>query len=184
MAAKLPPIEELPNLTPETRNHTLDLLFEPSPALHALASPLLTTQTFPSYTTLITAIQTHLLTLLTSPPDLSRLDSILGSHPRLGAKKVESAQSTAEQAKLQQGSAEEAEKLRVLNEEYEARFPGLRYVVFVNGRGREEIMRDMRARIDEGDIGRERERAVEVSELDSCVQRFRRGESRWLVWPC
>ncbi|KJZ76859.1 hypothetical protein HIM_03736 [Hirsutella minnesotensis 3608] len=69
----------------------------------------------------------------------------------VGAKGVDSAQSAAEQANL----AGEGEELAALNAEYEARFPGLRYVVFVNGRGRPEIMRDMRARIDEGDYAKE-----------------------------
>ena len=41
--------------------------------------------------------------------------------------------------------------MRRLNEEYEQRFPGLRYVVFVDGRSREEVMRDMRGRIERGD---------------------------------
>ena len=38
----------------------------------------------------------------------------------------------------------------MLNEEYEKHFPGLRYVVFVNGRSRDVVMRDMRERIDGG----------------------------------
>jgi 2-oxo-4-hydroxy-4-carboxy--5-ureidoimidazoline (OHCU) decarboxylase len=48
------------------------------------------------------------------------------------------------------GGEEERAKLAKLNEEYEARFPGLRYVVFVNGRSREVIMEDMRRRIERG----------------------------------
>ena len=50
-----------------------------------------------------------------------------------------------------------------LNEEYEAKFPGLRFVVFVNGRGRGEIMEIMRERIGRGDWEAERDGAVEVS---------------------
>jgi 2-oxo-4-hydroxy-4-carboxy--5-ureidoimidazoline (OHCU) decarboxylase len=41
-------------------------------------------------------------------------------------------------------------QLAKLDEEYEARFPGLRYVVFVNQRSREEAIADMRERIEEG----------------------------------
>ena len=87
------------------------------------------------------------------------------SHPRLGAAKVDSAQSRAEQASLGSGSgaAAEGEKLRVLNEEYEAAFPGLRYVVFVNGRSREAVMQDMRRRIARRDLHEERKEGVEVS---------------------
>ncbi|KAK8032352.1 hypothetical protein PG990_002086 [Apiospora arundinis] len=89
-----------------------------------------------------------------------KLHGILGSHPRLGAKKVESAQSQAEQAQLNQGGAEEAEKLKALNDEYEQRFSGLRYVVFVNGRSRPVIMEDMRRRIDRGDPEEEEQEAI------------------------
>jgi len=56
------------------------------------------------------------------------LDKILGAHPRLGEKKVDSAQSRAEQAQLNTGGQEETAKLLELNEKYEETFPGLRYV--------------------------------------------------------
>ena len=79
----------------------------------------------------------------TNPADTARLDAVLGAHPRLGAKKVESALSRAEQAQLQRGGGggggggeeraeKEKEELRRLNEEYEERFPGLRYVYVVS----------------------------------------------------
>lgn len=159
----LPPASTLPTLPAETQQAILSALFEPSPSLHATLSPLLQTphQTYPS---LISTIKTHLLSLRTT--DHSLLLSILASHPRLGAPKVESAQSQAEQANLRQGggdSEEVVEQLRVLNEEYEKKFPGLRFVVFVNGRGRGEIMEIMRERISRGDWEGERDGAVEVS---------------------
>jgi 2-oxo-4-hydroxy-4-carboxy--5-ureidoimidazoline (OHCU) decarboxylase len=71
---------------------------------------------------------------------------------------VDSAQSAAEQANLQG----EGEQLAELNREYEERFPGLRFVVFVNGRGRPEIMNDMRGRIDRGDFAKEVDEALQV----------------------
>ena len=43
-----------------------------------------------------------------------------------------------------QGGEEVVAELARLNEAYEAKFPGLRFVVFVNGRGRGEIMAIMR----------------------------------------
>jgi 2-oxo-4-hydroxy-4-carboxy--5-ureidoimidazoline (OHCU) decarboxylase len=55
--------------------------------------------------------------------------------------------------------------LAKLNGEYEDKFPGLRYVVFVNGRPRPVIMENMRARIARGDIKAERAEAIQV-----CVQ--------------
>lgn len=55
------------------------------------------------------------------------------------------------------------EELARLNGEYEERFPGLRYVVFVNRRGRGEVMGDMRRRIERGDYGAEEREGIEVS---------------------
>ncbi|KAK5118864.1 hypothetical protein LTR62_000073 [Meristemomyces frigidus] len=158
---KLPPIETIPQLPTENRAAILDLLFEPSTQLHTLAVPLLHEKTFSSYNDLVAAIGIQLTELSesASSSDTQWLRSILGSHPRLGAKKVESAQSQAEQAQLK-GSNEEVEQLRQLNEEYEAKFPGLRYVVFVNGRSRTVIMEDMRKRIAGGDLATERSAAI------------------------
>lgn len=155
----LPPITALPTLSTPEQTQALDLLFEPSPAIHALLLPFLTTP-FPSYPALIDAAHPAFLSL-TSPADQTgpnTLHEILSSHPRLGAKKVESAQSAAEQSQLSAAAAQ----LRALNDEYEARFPGLRYVVFVNGREKDVIMGDMRRRIDRGDAAEEEREAIRV----------------------
>lgn len=161
---KLPRIEDVPALPTEDRAKILDLLFEPSTQLHTLSAPLLHEKTFESYPDLIAAVGVQLTQLAESPSssDTQWLEDILGSHPRLGAKKVESAQSQAEQAQLQ-GNAEEAAQLRELNEEYEKKYPGLHYVVFVNGRSRPVIMKDMRERITNSDLGKERAAAIRVS---------------------
>lgn len=60
--------------------------------------------------------------------------------------------STKEQGQLQQPAGKEAEEaelqlIRVLNEEYENKFNGLRFVTFVNGRGREQVVGEMRERL-------------------------------------
>ncbi|KAI1259104.1 OHCU decarboxylase-domain-containing protein [Xylariaceae sp. FL1019] len=185
----LPPISSLPNADEETIKSALDTLFEPSPGIHAIALPVIqqktrilanpglspdlpppTSQTtvpddlpFTSYQSLIKHIGTLMYQLTTFPSASSteRLHSILGSHPRLGAKKVDSAQSRAEQAQLK-GSSDEAERLAKLNAEYEERFPGLRYVVFVNGRSRDAVMEDMRRRIDRGSIESEEREGIQV----------------------
>ncbi|PVI01477.1 hypothetical protein DM02DRAFT_346407 [Periconia macrospinosa] len=160
----IPPPTALPHASSSDLQRVLDLLFEPSPPLHALALPVLKSTTFPSYSVLAAAIHSQLTALSTSrkPEDLQTLSEILCSHPRLGEKKVESEQSRAEQAQLQQGAEEEKVKLEQLNNEYEERFPGLRYVVFVNGRPRPVIMENMRARIDRGNIQAERLEAIQA----------------------
>lgn len=131
--------------------------------MHELTLPIIRSTTFPDYPTLIAAINAQLSALASSKDaeKIKILDEILGSHPRLGEKKVDSEQSRKEQAQLQ-GSGEEAEKLRGLNAEYEEKFPGLRYVVFVNGRPRPVIMENMRERIDRGDINLERQEAIQA----------------------
>jgi len=126
----LPPINSLPGSATDVRAAVLDLLFEPSVPLHTLSVDLLHTQTFTSYDQLIESVESQLSSLQesTSSSDTQWLDSILGAHPRLGEKKVESAQSRAEQAQLNTGHESEAAQLKQLNEEYEAAYPSLRYV--------------------------------------------------------
>lgn len=169
MAPKLPDVTTLASLPEPALISVLDLLFEPSEDLHTLAIPTLRSITFATYPELIDTLRDQLLAIAQSvqsdPSARQPLLSILGSHPRLGAKKVESAQSAAEQAQLQSGAESEAEKLAALNMEYEAKFPGLRYVVFVNGRSRDVIMEDMRRRIDRGDFAAEEEEAINVRHI-------------------
>ncbi|KAJ4290367.1 hypothetical protein N0V90_010583 [Kalmusia sp. IMI 367209] len=160
----LPDVTTLPQLPDEEITPVLDLLFEPSPPLYALSVSTLKSVEFPSYDALIGLINNQLSALADSdtPEDVAKLSEILCSHPRLGEKKVESEQSRAEQAQLQKGGEDEKEKLAALNREYEEKFPGLRYVVFVNGRARPVIMENMRARIDRGDIKAERQEAIQA----------------------
>jgi 2-oxo-4-hydroxy-4-carboxy--5-ureidoimidazoline (OHCU) decarboxylase len=157
----LPPPKELRIADEAEQIKTLDLLFEPSPAIHSTLIPVLRGSEYTSYPELIDACRSRFVSLASSTsstnPDKTLLP-ILGSHPRLGAKKVESAQSAAEQANLQ-GQGEE---LARLNQEYEEKFPGLRYVVFVNGRGRPEIMENMKFRISRGDFSKEIDEALQV----------------------
>lgn len=96
---------------------------------------------------------------------------MLSSHPRLGEKKVDSAMSRMEQAAMLKASGgnvedeakiKEAETLKELNRKYEEAFPGLRYVVFVNGRPRTVIFENMKSRIARGDIVEERREAIKV----------------------
>ncbi|KAL0263549.1 hypothetical protein SLS55_002530 [Diplodia seriata] len=129
----LPSVASLTTAATGDRTYVLDLLFEPSQPLHNLALPLLSGTQFASYDDLIAAVGVQLTELAESPStsDTAWLEQILGAHPRLGEKKVESAQSRAEQANLNKaGPAAEAEaaELKRLNEEYEKKFPGLRYV--------------------------------------------------------
>ena len=204
----LPPIESLHQAGDDTLKSVLDLLFEPSSTLHDLSIPRIRDELrshTPSTPTLTyAALIRNVGALLNSlaeqsssyPSSRATLHAILGSHPRLGEKKVDSAQSRAEQAQLNASShstsaadgtapsdeeerkrrqEEEAEKqlLTDLNAEYEARFPGLRYVVFVNGRARPAILRNMRDRIARGDAAAEEREAISAM-VDIALDRARR----------
>lgn len=129
--ASLPSISTLSSLSAEDRAQILDTLFEPCLQLHTLSVSLLREETFTSYAGLIDAVGKQLSMLGESnlESDSKWLDAILSAHPRLGEKKaVVSEQSRKEQAQLNQGGSEEAEKLAEMNRLYEDKFPGLRYV--------------------------------------------------------
>lgn len=132
-ASHLPSIASVPSLSTIERAAILDALFEPCTALHTLSLDLLHTKTFSSYNDLIASVGVQLTDLSESisTSDTHWLDKILGAHPRLGEKKVDSEQSKAEQAQLNTGGEEEATKLRELNERYEKTFPGLKYVYVI-----------------------------------------------------
>ncbi|KAK6363229.1 hypothetical protein TWF730_000673 [Orbilia blumenaviensis] len=156
----LPPISSIPSLSTEERAEVLSHLFEPCDALNTLVVSQLGSTTFAAYTDLISHVQNELLKLSESPStsDTEWLLKILSAHPRLGAKKVDSAHSRGEQASL--GGPTEAAELERLNNEYEEKFPGMRFVVFVAGRSRQAIMNDMETRIARGDIEAEKLEAI------------------------
>lgn len=129
-AYKLPPITSLSSLPTAELATILDHLFEPSVPLHTLSVDLLRDQSFTSYDGLVARVRLQLTDLAesTSTSDTQWLESILGAHPRLGEKKVDSAQSKAEQAQLALDAGTGQDKLSELNTLYERTFPGLRYV--------------------------------------------------------
>ncbi|MCJ1350897.1 MAG: hypothetical protein MMC33_000878 [Icmadophila ericetorum] len=160
----LPPAVSLQHASQSEIADVLDHLFEPSPQLHELSIESLRKESFSSYADMIDHVGSQLTKWsdLEEPDIIKRLEKILGAHPRLGEKKVDSAQSRAEQAQLQASDGSRESELRSLNAEYENAFPGLIYVVFVNGRTRTVIMQDMRARIERGDINLERKDAIQA----------------------
>jgi len=164
----LEPASSLQSLPDETVEKILGLLFEPSPALTSLLLPEIRSTSISSYVDLATIARRILSSL---PTDSPLLHSILSAHPRLGAKRVDSKHSQSEQKSL--GNETERAELAKLNEEYEVRFPGLRYVVFVNGRSREEVMDDMRIRIVEGTMEGQVKLATEAM-CDIAVDRARK----------
>jgi 2-oxo-4-hydroxy-4-carboxy--5-ureidoimidazoline (OHCU) decarboxylase len=87
---------------------------------------------------------------------------VLDAHPAIGAKNL-SARSAAEQG------TDEAPELDELNREYEDRF-GFRFVVFVNGRPKHDIVPILRER-----LGRTREQELSTALDELCAI----AEDRW-----
>ncbi|KAI0051007.1 hypothetical protein FA95DRAFT_1535440 [Auriscalpium vulgare] len=86
--------------------------------------------------------------LLAWPPAHQAL--FVGGHPRIGEVGGLSALSAREQA-ARATPPKVLARLGVLNAAYEARYPGLRYITFVNGRSRTEIMVEMQEKLGVGD---------------------------------
>lgn len=135
MSSDLPAPSSITSLPQEQQFRVLDTLFESSPELHTLMAPVLANQAFSSYSTLIDAVGGRMsaLSAANSSKDRDILVGILGSHPRLGQPKGAPTEhlselSKKEQANLNTGAEEQAEKLKRMNAEYEEKFPGLRFV--------------------------------------------------------
>ena len=125
----------------------LEILFEHSPilikSLEPQLSDILKNSSHPleSYTQLINYAIEQIKTW-----DLSAQSQFISGHPRIGENKNLSKLS----AKEQQGSGviiptspEVLARLSHLNAYYETRYPGVRYITFVNGRTRLEIAEEM-----------------------------------------
>lgn len=150
----LPPVSEIYASRDTSRDGPLALafatLFEPSPALFEFLVPsVLSTMAENagsetprrSYNALIDAA----IRELEGWPHGQKA-IFLGGHPRIGEIKGLSALSASEQA-AHATPPEVLERLLVLNEEYERRYPGLRYITFVNGRSRKAIMLEMEEKL-------------------------------------
>jgi 2-oxo-4-hydroxy-4-carboxy--5-ureidoimidazoline (OHCU) decarboxylase len=118
----------------------LSLLFEHSSALQTI---LCTRKPFTSYEDLIA--QTHQILLQL---DIENQKEILNSHPRIGAPlQTISKLSQAEQGRQEPNLEATLHQLAILNSKYEVKF-GFRFVVFVNGRLRSEIVKVMETRME------------------------------------
>lgn len=149
---------DLPSLSRSEQVKNIDLLFEASPALHAIAVPIIQGTACSTYDQLVNNIQTALYEMASESSDDQDdfLKQVLGSHPRLGSQSTSSVMSIREQSGLHSHGPAVLESLHMLNQAYEDAFPGLIFVTFVNGRDYTVIMDEMRARIARYDFPQER----------------------------
>jgi 2-oxo-4-hydroxy-4-carboxy--5-ureidoimidazoline (OHCU) decarboxylase len=139
-------------IDPSLLAETLSLLFESSPILHSLLVPQLA-----SYLKGVPPPKTysHLidiaLVVIRSWGTRDRATFIAG-HPRIGETKNLSTMSAKEQgqsgAVIQPTPPDVLARLAHLNTCYEKRYPGLRYIIFVNGRSRKEVAEEMEAQLE------------------------------------
>lgn len=89
--------------------------------------------------------------------------AFVGAHPRIGEVSNLSALSASEQTARATPPAV-LERLKVLNEAYERRFEGLKYITFVNGRSRKAVMEEMQEFLKVGD------RVFKLEEMEKVEQ--------------
>jgi 2-oxo-4-hydroxy-4-carboxy--5-ureidoimidazoline (OHCU) decarboxylase len=136
----LPPIEAVDE---SQLGHVLSVLLEPSPLIFDTLVPDLVNagKRFASYTDLIDAAIAQVATW-----DLPLRAKFIEGHPRIGETKNLSALSAKEQGATPTVSPTPPEvlaRLAHLNACYERRYPGLRYITFVNGRSRAAVALEM-----------------------------------------
>ncbi|SCU99175.1 LAFA_0G22430g1_1 [Lachancea sp. 'fantastica'] len=139
----------------EVQSQTLETLFERSKSLEKLtiANPSFAQNLGSNYVELVEKIRASLLDLCkqtgSSSGAKADVSDVIAAHPRLGQpNKVLSTHSAIEQRNLGNSDSQETlETLQRLNDQYEAKYPGLRFVVFVNGRTRPQIIQAMQSRI-------------------------------------
>ncbi|KAG0242261.1 Oxo-4-hydroxy-4-carboxy-5-ureidoimidazoline decarboxylase [Mortierella sp. GBAus27b] len=166
----LPPISEINEATSiTTLASAVTLLFEPA---DPIVRHLFAKRPFETYGALINETEVFLADPNNLKPD-ERLE-IINAHPRIGAPKAnlsalslieqgysaEDAAKIASQAAVSQDDEATQAILKELNERYEAKY-GFKFVVFVNGRPRSEIIPVMEDRINNSTEEREMKTALD-----------------------
>ncbi|SCU92641.1 LAMI_0E11386g1_1 [Lachancea mirantina] len=171
----LPKFPEFLISTVSDQTKVMAVLFEESDSLiwFTLQNKKFMAHNWRSYLEFVEAVQKRLNGLCDevecegiSSRGVDHLANIIAAHPRLGEpKKTLSIYSTSEQQSLQSSDSKETqEKLQFLNGQYEEKYEGLRFIVFVNGRSRAEIMKIMNARINSGNSWYEEAR-IAINEM-------------------
>lgn len=172
------------NCTLQNQTDVIDSLFEPSGSILRLTlrnkefmrNAKYDVNTYPEFIELIRLklLQVSKNTELAGPSsrDVDHLAEIISAHPRLGeSSKNLSIHSKNEQKNLKnsQDTPEIQRKLIELNKSYEEVYEGLKFIKFVNGRSRPEIIELMQQRIISGNSWYEETR-VAINELCDIAQ--------------
>ncbi|CAG8480924.1 13942_t:CDS:1 [Acaulospora colombiana] len=149
----LPSIYELNSQDYDAFKYSINVLFEPAPPL---VNVLYSLRPFDSYASLVSAA-TKIILDDNGPLTYQQKLEVINAHPRLGEnKKNLSAMSLKEQGYTKMGESVESsgvddvnKKLRELNTLYEEKY-GFKFVIFVNGRSRDEIIPILKEKIENG----------------------------------
>ena len=171
--SQFPSFAEFKTFTTSKQTKIFDILFEHTESLIKFTLDKKDTDfdisRLNSFEELIELVRIKLLTLVTVDNQYkSELSNIIAAHPKLGVpKKIQgelSELSKQEQKNLGDSknySPEIKEALIKLNDEYEDKYKGLRFVCFVNGRDRVEIIKEMKSILSsENTWNQEAERAI------------------------
>ena len=177
----LPSLEEIQSASNDglsALKKIVSTLFEHSPVLDDHLVPKLAPSTSTSYTNIV---DRSAVIIKSWPPNLR--SSFISGHPRIGEQNPAqlSALSAAEQERYYTPKWV-IERLGWLNAVYERRYEGLRYITFVNGRTRTEVMEEMESRLGipekaQGPEWRERE-VVDNSSMSE--KKVEMGGEEWL----
>ncbi|KAF9269085.1 hypothetical protein L218DRAFT_953638 [Marasmius fiardii PR-910] len=145
----LPPLETLagPSSLDSPLSKALAILFEPSPILFSTLEPQLQsslTSSSQGLTSYAELIDLSISRIQFWDKDLQA--QFIAAHPRIGENKNLSTLSAKEQganAATAPTPPEVLNRLAHLNACYEKRYPGLRYIIFVNGRSRAAVVEAM-----------------------------------------
>ncbi|KAI9485583.1 MAG: Oxo-4-hydroxy-4-carboxy-5-ureidoimidazoline decarboxylase [Benjaminiella poitrasii] len=153
--SSLPSIEQLNKESPEQFIKVVNTLFETAPPL---AKRLLAARPFTSYIALIDYAEKI---CLGDELDSNEKLEVMNAHPRIGAPRTNlSAHSLKEQGYSNNSASQTEEDERVnaelakLNQQYEDHY-GFKFVVFVNGRPRHQIIPIIKERIANNDRDKE-----------------------------
>ncbi|KAF9480493.1 hypothetical protein BDN70DRAFT_877474 [Pholiota conissans] len=143
----LPEIQNSPSNPHSPLATALELLFEHSPVLVDVLEPQLSIvlKASPSFVSYADLVDTALSEI--AKWDVEAQAEFIAGHPRIGESKNLSTLSANEQGAhaVKPTPPEVLARLAHLNACYEIKYPGLRYITFVNGRSRATIAEEMEA---------------------------------------
>lgn len=159
----------------------LSILFEPSPILLNTLEPQLSNHLKSQPLSALTSY-VHLIDLALGEIekwDIPSRSEFISGHPRIGESRNLSNLSAAEQgatATVNPTPPEVLARLKHLNACYEAQYPGLRYITFVNGRSRAAIAEEM-----EDVLGTEHSHSPDKPPVDVFGSNaYDQGDEKWM----